>query len=74
MVDPSERIRSIGCKWVFKKKTDMDGNVITYKSRRVAKDYKQSQGVDFDETFSSVVMLKSIRILLVIETYYNYEI
>ncbi|KAL4369609.1 hypothetical protein GQ457_05G022470 [Hibiscus cannabinus] len=37
LVEPPEGIKPIGCKWVFKKKTDMDGNVQTYKGRLVAK-------------------------------------
>ena len=32
------------------------------------------QGVDYDETFSPVAMLKSVRILLAIATYFDYEI
>ena len=47
---------------------------MTFKSRLVAKGFKQTHGIDFDETFSPVVMLKSIRILLAIATYYDYEI
>ncbi|KAK8680799.1 hypothetical protein V6N13_109737 [Hibiscus sabdariffa] len=41
LVEPPEGIKPIGCKWVFKKKTDMDGNVQTYKGRLVAKGYRQ---------------------------------
>ena len=52
----------------------MEDNVITYKARLVAKGYRQKQGVDYDETFSPVAMLKSIRILLAISTHYDYEI
>ncbi|KAK8694851.1 hypothetical protein V6N13_072395 [Hibiscus sabdariffa] len=37
LVEPPKGIKPIGCKWVFKKKTDMDGNVHTYKGRLVAK-------------------------------------
>ena len=33
-----------------------------------------SQGVDYDETFSPVAMTKSIRILLAITAHYDYEI
>ena len=44
----------------------MDGNVHTFKVRLVAKGFKKTHGVDYDETFSPVVMLKSIRILLAI--------
>ncbi len=74
MVDPPEGIKPIGCKWVFKKKTDMEGNVQTYKGWLVAKGFKQVQGVDSDETFSPVAMVKSIRIFLAIATYHDYEI
>ncbi|KAK8523055.1 hypothetical protein V6N12_073766 [Hibiscus sabdariffa] len=37
LVEPPEGVKPIGCKWVFKKKTDMDGNVHTYKGRLVLK-------------------------------------
>ncbi|KAK8700448.1 hypothetical protein V6N13_018844 [Hibiscus sabdariffa] len=74
LVEPPEGIKPIGCKWVFKKKTDMDGNVQTYKGRLVAKGFRQIHGVDYDETFSPVAMLKSIRILLAIAAFHDYEI
>ena len=48
--------------------------MITYKARLVAKGYHQRQGTDYDETFSPVAMLKSIRILLVIAAHHDYEI
>ena len=71
LVDQPESVRPIGCKWVFKKKTDMDGNVQTYKSRLVAKGYSQVLGRDYNETFSPVAMVKSIRILLAIAAYHD---
>ncbi|KAK9036842.1 hypothetical protein V6N11_021767 [Hibiscus sabdariffa] len=37
LVEPPKGIKPIGCKWLFKKKTDMDGNVQAYKGRLVAK-------------------------------------
>jgi hypothetical protein len=40
----------------------------------VAKGFKQIQGIDYDETFSPVIMLKSIQILLTIVAYFDYEI
>jgi hypothetical protein len=74
LVKPLEGIKPITCKWVFKRKTDMDDNVQTYKARRVAKNHRQRQGFDFNETISSVAIWKSIRILLAIVTYHDYKI
>ena len=64
----------IGCKWVFKLKKEKDGIVYIYKARLVAKGYRHVHGVDYDETFSPVAMLKSIRIILAIAAFYDYEI
>ena len=36
LVDNVPGCKTVGCKWIFKKKTDMDGNVQTYKARLVA--------------------------------------
>ena len=52
----------------------MDGNVHIHKARLVAKDFRQVQGVDYDKTLSPVAMLKSVRIILAITAYFDYEI
>ena len=74
LVEPTQGVKTIGCKWVYKIKTDMDGNPQTYKARLVAKGFRQTHGIDYDETFSPVAMVKSIRILLAIAAHYDYEI
>ena len=74
LVDLPDDRQAIGNKWIFKKKTDTDGNVIVYKARLGAKGFRQVQGVDYDETFSPVAMLKSVRIMLTIAAFYDYEI
>ena len=40
----------------------------------MAKGYSQREGIDYDETFSPVAKIKSIRILLAIAAYYNFDI
>ena len=40
----------------------------------MAKGYAQKEGIDYDETFSLVAMLKSIKILLSIAAHCDYEI
>ena len=73
LINSPDGLKTIGCKQVFKKKTDIDGNVHTFKARLVVKSFKQTYGIDYDKTFSPVAMLKSIRILLAIAAYYDYE-
>ncbi|GKA57199.1 retrotransposon protein, putative, ty1-copia subclass [Tanacetum coccineum] len=74
LVDLPPGCKTVGSKWIFKKKTDMDGIVHTYKARLIAKGYTQLYGVDYEETFSPVVDIRAIRILISIAAYYDYEI
>ena len=74
LVDLPDDRQAIENKWIFKKKTDADGNVTVYKAQLVAKGFRQVQGIDYDETFSPIAMLKSVRIMLEIATFYDYAI
>ena len=74
LVDLLDDRQAIENKWIFKKKSDANGNVTVYKALLVTKGFRQVQGVDYDETFSPVEMLMSVRIMLAIATFYDYEI
>ena len=41
LVDPAVGVKSIGCRWIYKRKRGIDGKVKTFKARLVAKDYTQ---------------------------------
>nr|GEU67255.1 retrotransposon protein, putative, Ty1-copia subclass [Tanacetum cinerariifolium] len=66
--------KTVGSKWLFKKMTDMDGNVHICKALLVAKGFTQTQGIDYEETFSPVADIRAIRILIAIAAYNDYEI
>nr|GEW66948.1 retrovirus-related Pol polyprotein from transposon TNT 1-94 [Tanacetum cinerariifolium] len=61
-------------KWLFKKKTNMDGNIHAYKARLVAKGFTLTYGVDYEEIVSPVTDIKAIRSLIDISAYFDYEI
>ena len=67
------RVKPIGCTWVCKRKRGLDRKVETYKAKLAAKDYSENSGFYYEETFS-LVAIKSIKILLSIASYYDYEI
>src|SRR4051812_18253886 len=74
LVDLSHDRKAMENKWIFKRKIDADGNVTVYKAQLAIKVFCKIQGVDYDETFSPVAMLKSVRIMLAIAAYFDYEI
>ena len=60
LVDSPDARQAIEKKWIFKRKTDADSSVTIYKAWLVEKGFWQVQGVDYDEIFSLVSMLKSL--------------
>jgi len=70
---PADRT-PVGCRFVFKVKRKADGTVQRYRARLVAKGYSQTPGVDYDETFASVVKMESLRVLLAIAAAQKYSV
>lgn len=58
--------RLVGCRWTYKIKYDAAGNVDRFKARLVARGFTQTHGIDFWDTFSPVIRMESVRMILAI--------
>lgn len=54
----------VGCKWVLKIKRKGDGSVDRYKARLVAQGFHQQSGIDYAETYSSIIKPITIQTIL----------
>jgi len=66
-------LKAISCKWVFKIKTNPNGS-IRHKARLVIREYEQREGIDLQETFAPVAKFATIRVILAIATFYDWEV
>jgi len=60
--------KAIGCKWVYKVKHNVDGSVSRYKARLVAKGYAQTYDIDYEEIYSPVAKMTTVRAIIIITT------
>lgn len=58
----------MGCRWVFSIKHKVDGSIERYNARLVANGYTQTYGIDYQEAFSSVAKLNTVRVFLSLTT------
>ena len=66
LVELPNDCKPVGSKWVFKVKTNEDGDVERYKARLVAQGFTQVKGTDYDENFCPVVQMESLQTLLAV--------
>ena len=74
LVPLPEGAKPIGCKWIFKTKRDLKGDVERYKTSLVAKGFTQKEGIDFKETFSPVSTKDSFRTVMALVEYFDLEL
>ena len=66
--------RALKNKWVYKLKVEENSSKPRYKARLVVKGFNQRKGIDFEEIFSPVVKMSSIRVVLGLAASLNLEI
>lgn len=74
LVEVTNQMNIVGCRWVFTIKYHPDGSIDRYKARIVAKSFHQQPGVDFTDTFSPVIKSTTIRIVLGLAVNYDWPI
>nr|GFA35350.1 retrotransposon protein, putative, unclassified [Tanacetum cinerariifolium] len=71
LVPRPDKVMVITLKWIYKVKLDELGGILKNKARLVARDYRQEEGIDFEESFALVARLEAIRIFLAYATHKN---
>nr|GEW69022.1 hypothetical protein [Tanacetum cinerariifolium] len=74
LVPQPDCVMIIALKWIYKVKLDEYGDVLKNKARLVTKGYRQDEGIDFEESFVSVVRIEAIRIFITNATNKNMTI
>nr|GEY42599.1 ribonuclease H-like domain-containing protein [Tanacetum cinerariifolium] len=64
----------MGNKWIYKIKYKSSGDIDRYKARLVVKSCSKKESVDFDETFSPVVKMSTIRCLIALSVTDNWPL
>lgn len=74
IVRKSNNEKCIGCRWVYKVKSDSNGNIVRYKARLVAQGYKQIKDIDYTESYAPVARIEVIRLMLAIAVSNAWEV
>ncbi len=66
--------KPISCKWVFKIKDGVDGEIKCYKATLVARGFTQTFGVNYTKTFAPITKFVLIRCILALTAIEDMEI
>jgi len=64
----------IGTTWVSRNKLNEYGKIVRNNTRLVCKGYDQVEGIEFEETFSPIARLESIRMFLTFVSFKNFKV
>nr|GEZ80545.1 integrase, catalytic region, zinc finger, CCHC-type, peptidase aspartic, catalytic [Tanacetum cinerariifolium] len=71
LVPRPNKVMIITLKWIYKVKLDELGGILKNKARLVARDYRQEEGIDFEESFAPVARLEAIKTFLAYAAHKN---
>ena len=74
LILPPKGRRVLSGKWVYKLKRGPDGSVVRYKARWVVRGFEQQEGIDYQETFASVVKPMSYKAIFAIAAALDLEL
>ena len=74
LVKREKSMNVLGSRFVYKSKRKPDGTIYRWKARLVCQGFKQIEGIDFHETFSSQARLPSIKLLLFLVNMYDLDL
>ena len=74
LVDLPPSRQSLSGKWVYKRKKGGDGEILRYKSRWVVRGFEQQEGIDYQETFASVIKPMSYKIIFALVAAHDWEL
>ena len=74
LVDLPSGCKPLSSKWIFKRKRKVDGSIDKYKARLVIKGYRQTEGLDYFDTYSPMTRINSIRMVLAIAELKDLEV
>nr|GEY78464.1 zinc finger, CCHC-type [Tanacetum cinerariifolium] len=63
--------KPLGCKWIFKKKTKIDGTIDKFKARLVIQGFRQKEGIDCFDTYAPVARIFTVRLLIALAATHN---
>ncbi|GKB09216.1 putative ribonuclease H-like domain-containing protein, partial [Tanacetum coccineum] len=72
LVDLSFGKKAIGTKWVFRNKRDERSIVVKNKARLIAQGFRQEEGINYDEVFSPVARIETIRLFLAFSSFMRF--
>jgi len=64
----------VGCKWILSVEFKPDGEIKRYKAKLVAQGYTQTYGIDYEETFTPIAKINSIKVLLSLAVNLDWEL